>query len=76
MKRILAISLTLFGDTLLSLPALVALREEIPAAKIGYLVRPSFHQLFENQPFIDDVLYANTPDHKNIDGFVKAMEVV
>jgi ADP-heptose:LPS heptosyltransferase len=71
MKRILAVSLTLFGDTLLSLPALVAIRKEMPAAKIGYLVGPSFHELFENQPFIDDVIFANTPDHKNIDGVVK-----
>lgn len=72
MVRILAISLTLFGDTLLSLPALAAIRKEIPAAKIGYLVRPSFYKLFENQPFIDNALFADTPDHKNIDGFVKA----
>ena len=71
MERILAISLTLFGDTLLSLPALVAIRKEIPAAKIGYLVGPSFHELFENQPFINDVIFANTPDHKDIDGVVK-----
>lgn len=75
MERILAISLTLFGDTLLSLPALVALRKEKPEARIGYLVPPAFHKLFETQPFIDDVLFAATPARKNIDGLVKAWKL-
>src|ERR1700690_4079022 len=44
------------GDFLLSTPALRALREHFPAARIGLVVREYFEEIARLVPFVDDVL--------------------
>lgn len=44
------------GDIVLALPALTALRESFPDAKISWLVRPEFAPLLENHPHLDEII--------------------
>lgn len=54
-KRILAVSCTALGDTLLSTPALHALRDAYPAAHITLLVNPALQELFAGLPEVDEL---------------------
>src|SRR5574343_2065314 len=53
-RRILAISCTALGDTLLSTPALAALRQTYPQAHITLLVHPSLRALFTGLDSVDE----------------------
>ena len=55
-RRILAISCTALGDTLLSTPALAALRQTYPQAHITLLVHPSLLALFTGLDSVDELL--------------------
>jgi ADP-heptose:LPS heptosyltransferase len=55
-KRILAISCTAIGDTLLSTPALRSLRLAYPQARISLLLNRDYVTLFANNPDIDEVI--------------------
>ena len=55
-ERILAISSTAIGDTLLSTPALRSLRLAYPKARISLLLNRPYTALFANNPDIDEVL--------------------
>ena len=55
-KRILAISSTAIGDTLLSTPALRSLRLAYPHAQISLLVNQQHTTLFAGNPDIDEVI--------------------
>ena len=55
-KNILIIKPSSLGDIVLALPALTALRESFPDAKISWLIRPEFAPLLENHPHLDDVV--------------------
>lgn len=55
-RRILAISCTALGDTLLSTPALAALRETYPQAHITLLVHPSLQALFTGLDSVDELI--------------------
>ena len=55
-QRILAISCTALGDTLLSTPALGALRETYPQAHITLLVHPALQVLFTGLAEVDELL--------------------
>lgn len=55
-KNILIIKPSALGDIILALPALSALRENYPDAKISWLIRPEFAQLLENHPHLNDVI--------------------
>lgn len=68
MKRVLAISMTALGDSLMSLPAVDALRLELPQAKIGFMTRRAFQGLFENYAAIDALLALDVPETKNLAG--------
>lgn len=52
-QRILAISCTALGDTLLSTPGIMALRQAYPHAHITLLVHPSLLALFTGLPGVD-----------------------
>lgn len=55
-RRILAISCTAIGDTLLSTPALRSLRLAYPGAKISLLLNQSYVPLFANNPDVDEII--------------------
>ena len=55
-RRILAISCTALGDTLLSTPGLRALRQTYPQAHITLLVHPSLQALFAGLPEVDALI--------------------
>ncbi|WP_153132217.1 glycosyltransferase family 9 protein [Dechloromonas hortensis] len=55
-RRILAISCTALGDTLLSTPGLRALRQTYPQAHITLLVHPALQALFTGLAGVDELL--------------------
>src|SRR3990167_915827 len=55
-KNILVVSSTAIGDTLLSTPAIRAVRERYPQAKIIAHFNKSNIEMFENNPHIDGVI--------------------
>ncbi|MBU3698320.1 glycosyltransferase family 9 protein [Dechloromonas sp.] len=55
-RRILAISCTALGDTLLSTPALAALRQTYPQAHFTLLVHPSLLALFTGLDSVDELI--------------------
>jgi heptosyltransferase-1 len=56
LKNILIIKPSSLGDIVLALPALTALRQNYPDAKISWLIRPEFSGLLENHPHLNDVI--------------------
>ena len=54
--NILIIKPSALGDIVMALPALTALREGLPHAKISWLIRPEFAALIENHPHLDEVI--------------------
>src|SRR3989344_5930004 len=55
-KNILVVSSTAIGDTLLSTPAIKAVRERYPDAKIIAHFNKSNMEMFENNPHIDGII--------------------
>jgi heptosyltransferase II len=49
------------GDAVMSLPALQALRERYPAARISILARPWVADLYSREPFCDEVIAYQAP---------------
>ncbi len=58
-KKILFITLSNFGDVILTLPVLDVLRERFPTAKITAMIGPRPKEVFENNPFIDKLIVYN-----------------
>jgi len=56
LKRILVVRNDRFGEFLLNIPALRALKETYPAAKITALVDPYVAELAGHVPFIDEII--------------------
>lgn len=55
-RRILAISCTALGDTLLSTPGLLALRQTYPEAHLTLLVHPALQALFTGLAEVDELI--------------------
>ncbi|MDI6744429.1 MAG: lipopolysaccharide heptosyltransferase II [Thermodesulfovibrionales bacterium] len=55
-KNLLVRGVNWIGDAVMTMPALRALRKELPDTKISLLVKPWVAPLFENNPFIDDII--------------------
>jgi ADP-heptose:LPS heptosyltransferase len=55
-RRIATFHLNGLGDLLFTLPALHALRESFPGAKIHAIVRPALAPLLHDSPFVDEIL--------------------
>lgn len=55
-RRILLISCTALGDTVLSTPAFRSLRRAYPAARITLLIHPDYQTLFAQHPDVDELI--------------------
>ncbi len=55
-KNLLVRGVNWIGDAVMTMPALRALRKELPDTKISLLVKPWVAPLFEKNPFIDDII--------------------
>lgn len=55
-KNLLVRGVNWIGDAVMTMPALRALRENLPDTKISLLVRPWVAPLFENNPDIDEII--------------------
>ena len=55
-KNLLVRGVNWIGDAVMTMPALRALRKELPDTKISLLVKPWAAPLFEKNPFIDDII--------------------
>lgn len=55
-QRILLVSSTALGDTVLSTAAMVAVREHFPAARITALIHRDYLSLFQPADFLDDLI--------------------
>lgn len=64
-KRILVLRYRFIGDTVLTIPFIKNLKENIPDSQIDVLVSPNSGELLENNPDINQVIYFdNTKFHK------------
>jgi ADP-heptose:LPS heptosyltransferase len=54
--------LRLIGDVVLTTPAIRALRETYPHARLSYLVEPLSAPIVQRNPHLDDVIVAAAPD--------------
>src|ERR1043165_6553580 len=55
-KRVVVRGTNWVGDSVMTLPALRALRRVLPAAEITLVVRPSARGIFADVDFVDDIL--------------------
>ncbi len=55
-QRILLRGLNWLGDAVMATPALLRLRQALPAARLSLLLPEKLAALWEHQPFLDDVL--------------------
>jgi len=55
-KNLLVRGVNWIGDAVMTMPALRALRKALPDTKISILVKPWAAPVFENNPFIDDII--------------------
>ncbi len=55
-KNLLVRGVNWIGDSIMTIPALRALRKGMPEAKISLLVKPSVSAIFENDPNIDELI--------------------
>ena len=60
-QKILVRATNWVGDAVMSLPALQALRDVYPDARISILAKPWVADLYEREPFCDEVIPYNTP---------------
>ncbi len=56
-ERILVIKTVALGDLILLLPALKALKETFPQARLALLTTPRVKEVVEGQGFIDEIIY-------------------
>lgn len=66
------------GDAVMTLPALEAVRENFPAARITVLARPWVAPVFENHPAVNNILIYNRHDSikKNISEFFNMASLI
>lgn len=71
-KKILVLSTTAIGDTLLSTPVFKALRQEFPQATIKVLMQKKFIPLFATNPHVDGLI----PFKKGIVNFFNIVQAI
>ena len=60
-RRVLAVRLDNIGDVLMTTPALAALRESLPEARLTLLASPAGAALAPNMPMVDDAIAYRAP---------------
>ncbi|MBI4684161.1 MAG: lipopolysaccharide heptosyltransferase II [Nitrospirae bacterium] len=66
-KNLLVRGVNWIGDAVMTMPALRALRKGLPDTKISLLVKPWVAPLFENNPYIDEIILYEEK-HKGLSG--------
>jgi heptosyltransferase-2 len=74
-KNLLVRGVNWIGDTVMTLPALRALRKALPEAKISLLVKPWVSAIFERDPNVDEIISYNDV-HRSIFGKVKLSRIL
>ena len=77
--KILVSRLDRLGDVVLSLPAIHALREHFPEARISALVRPETKELLEGHPDLDEVIaydYGKKGRHRFYVGYFRFLKEI
>jgi heptosyltransferase-2 len=71
-KRILIRGTNWIGDVIMSLPAISAVRETLPDAKISVLAKPWVADLYRRSPDVDEVILFQSPGiHDGITGKIR-----
>ena len=66
-KNVLVRGVNWIGDSVMTLPALRALRMGLPGAKLSLLVKPWVSPVYENNPDVDEII-SYTDKHRNVIG--------
>lgn len=75
--KILVVKISSLGDVILIVPALKAIREKFPKAKISVLVGEVFSSVLTRCSYIDEVIvYDANNKHKGIAGFFKIASIL
>lgn len=61
LKKILIRGTNWIGDAVMTMPAVAAIRESCPQARISILVKPWVAELFRISPFVDEVIIFEDP---------------
>ena len=71
-KKILVVRFSSFGDIVLTLPVIQALKVEFPDSRIFFLTKKRYKSLVSWNPLIDSVIeFDSEGKHKNLYGFLK-----
>jgi heptosyltransferase-2 len=74
-KEILVRGVNWIGDSVMTMPALKALRRSLPEARISILVKPWVSPLFKNNPDIDEVILYED-EHMGLRGKIRLSRVL
>jgi len=71
-NNILIVRTDRIGDVVLTTPAIKAVRQAYPAARISVLVTPATYDLVNGNPYVDEILIDDRKSrHKDLVGFVR-----
>lgn len=75
MERILVVQTAFIGDVVLATPVIEFLNQRFPASQIDILVRKGNESLFDNHPFLNEVILWEKRNHKYLN-LVRVMRIV
>ena len=70
-KNIIIFKISSFGDIILSIPSIRAIRDRFPSANIKVLVDVRFREVLENCPYIDEVMTCDLKGRDRGIGFLR-----
>jgi heptosyltransferase-2 len=74
-KNLLIRGVNWIGDSVMTLPAIKSIRKYLPEAKISLLVKPWVSEIFENNPYIDEIILYNEK-HKGLIGKIRLSRIL
>ncbi|MFQ5456462.1 MAG: lipopolysaccharide heptosyltransferase II [Nitrospirota bacterium] len=76
-RKILIRGTNWIGDTVMTTPALRAIKEYFPDARISILVRPLIGELLREFPYLDNILiYDNLNTHRGLSGKLRLIQEI